>query len=113
MGSLQNLLVFLSPNKSFSGLYGQLAKIQIENSVSLGWDRNDIILVTNFPWEYNRVKAIVVGDEHYCKARPRSIKTSIIPHLIDTKVIKKGKLYWNHDLDAFQTYPFKTTDLGL
>lgn len=110
---MKNLIVFLSPTKSFSGLYGQLAKIQIDNSIDLGWKREDFILVTNYAWEYNGVKAIVVGDEHDCRVRPRSIKTAIIPYLVDEGIIEKGKLYWNHDLDAFELNRIDEKELGL
>jgi len=90
-----------------------LAKVQIDNSLSLGWKRQDIIFVTNFPWKYNGVKAIVVGDEHYCAVRPRSIKTAIIPFLVDAGIIEKGKIYWNHDFDAYQLNPIEEVELGL
>jgi hypothetical protein len=113
MASLKNLLVFLSPTKAFDGVYSAEAKIQIDNSLDLGWKREDILLVTNFPWEYNGVKTIVVSDKHYYSARPRSIKTAIIPFLLNKGVIKRGNIYWNHDLDAFQCYPFDEFELDL
>ena len=113
MGTLKNLVVFLSPNRAFTEPYQKYTKTFIDNSVDLGWMREDIILVTNYSWEYNRVKAIVVGDEHYCAVRPRSIKTAIIPHLVDIGVIEDGNVYWNHDIDAWQHNPFTIEDLGI
>ncbi len=113
MGNLKNLLVYIDPTKAFSGLYGQLVKVQIDNSLNLGWKRKDILIVTNFSYEYNGVKAIVVGDEHYCVVRPRSIKTAIVPFLIDEGIIEKGKIYWNHDLDAFELNLIDEAELGL
>jgi hypothetical protein len=113
MENLKNLLVYISPTKAFVGLYGALTKIQVDNSLSLGWKKEDIIIVTNFPWEYIGVKTIVVGDKHFYAARPRSIKTAIIPFLIDEGIMEKGKIYWNHDLDAFQLNVFKKREIGL
>lgn len=110
---MKNLLVFITPEKKFSGKYIIEAKVQIDNSFSLGWKKEDIIFVTNFPYKYNGVKAIVAGDEHYCAVRPRSIKTAIIPFLIDEGIIEKGKLYWNHDFDAYQNARFSEAELGL
>ena len=113
MGNLKNLLVYINPAKAFSEEYNILAKIQLHNSFHLGWKKEDIIFVTNFPWERHGVKAIVVGDEHYCAVRPRSIKTAIIPYLIEAGIIEKGKIYWNHDFDAYQLNVIKQGELGL
>lgn len=110
---MKNLLVYISPTKEFSEECDILAKVQIHNSLHLGWKKEDIVLVTNFPWERNGVKAIVVGDEHYYAKRPRSIKTAIIPYLIDEGIIEKGKIYWNHDFDAYQLNTFDGSELGL
>lgn len=113
MGNLKNLLVYITPRKAFSEECDILAKIQIHNSFHLGWKAEDIVLVTNFPYERSGVKAIVVGDEHYCPPRPRSNKTAIIPFLIEEGIIEKGKIYWNHDFDAYQLNVIKPAELGL
>lgn len=113
MGNLKNLLVFISPTRAFRDLYITEAKVQIDNSLDLGWEKKDIVLVTNFPWGYNGVKAIVVPDEHFCAVRPRSIKTAIVPFLIDQGIIQKGKIYWNHDFDAFENFRITPEELGL
>ncbi|MFA5696154.1 MAG: hypothetical protein WC917_01675 [Bacilli bacterium] len=117
---MKNLMVYISKDKCFNEEYGLLIKVQIDNSLDLGWKPYDILLVTNFDYEYHGVKSIVVGDEHFCACRPRSIKTSIIPFLIDGGLIEKNEWYWNHDIDAFQMNVFddvmgilKGKDLGL
>jgi len=110
---MKNLLVYISPTKKLDGEFDTLAKIQIDNSLSLGQKREDIIFVTNFDYEYNGVKAQVVGDEHYCACRPRSIKTAIIPYLVEQGIVKKGEIYWNHDLDAFQSEIIEEAELGI
>lgn len=110
---MKQLLVYIRPSKDFFADSKLSSKIQIDNSLDLGWKRKDIIIVTNFPWEYNGVKAIVVGDEHFCAVRPRSIKTTIIPFLIEQGIIEKGELYWNHDFDAYQNARFSEAELKL
>lgn len=106
---MKNLMVFLSPHKSFTNdRWGKeseaLIKIQIDNS-QLFWKREDIILVTNFPYEYGGVKAIEIGDEHYCELRPTATKVPAILELFRRGLIEEGELYWFHDLDAFQLAP--------
>lgn len=110
---MKNLMVFINPAKEFTPECSTLIKIQIDNCWRLGWKKEDILLVTNFDYEYNGVKAMLVGDENYCAVRPRSIKTSIIPVLIDAGIIEKGKIYWNHDFDAFQLNTIDETELEL
>lgn len=110
---MKNLLVYISSVKAFNKECDVLSKIQVDNSLELGWKKEDILFVTNFPWEYNGVKAIVVGDENYCAPRPRSIKTAIIPSLIDEGIMENGEIYWNHDFDAYQLSPIEESELGL
>jgi len=113
MGGMKNLMVYVSPAGGFNEEYGLLTKVQIDNSLNLGWKPEDILLVTSFDYEYNGVKAVVVSLDNFCAVRPRSIKTSIIPNLIDLGTVKKGELYWNHDLDAFQMDTINESELGL
>ena len=106
-------MVYVSPDKDFTPECKILIKIQIDNCIRLGWKLEDVLIITNWPYEYNGFKSILVGDEHYCVYRPRSIKSSIIPALIDMDFIKKGEIYWNHDLDAFQLDQITDEELGL
>lgn len=115
---MKNLIVFITPRKKFFGEYGKLVQVWIDNSLDLGWKTVDLLLVTNFRFKYNGVKAWQAPDSEFCPPRPRSIKTSILPFLIDADFIKEGDLVWNHDLDAFQVNPFDLQmapeiDLGL
>lgn len=112
MGYVKNLLVYINPEKRFNKECSLLVKIQIDNTISLGL-KDDLLLVTNFDYEYNGIKAIVVSDDNYCAPRPRSIKTSIVPHLIEQGIIEKGKIYWNHDFDAYQVNIITEEELGL
>lgn len=112
MAGIKNLLIYVRPEKRFMGEHEILAKVQIDNAISLGQKEN-IILITNFDYEYNGVKSIIVSNENYCAVRPRSIKTSIIPQLIELGIIEKDKIYWNHDFDAYQVNLITEDELEL
>jgi hypothetical protein len=108
---MKNIVVFITPRKEFYGEYTVLTRILIDNSLDLGWKPDDILIVTNFNYEYNGVRAVTVGDDNFCACRPRSIKTSIIPYLIDTGIVESDKIYWQHDLDAYQVNPMTPKEL--
>jgi hypothetical protein len=110
---MKNLVVFVTPMKRFFGEYATLVRVWIDNSLDLGWSPDDLMAVTNFDFRYNGVRSLVVPDDNYCASRPRSIKTSIIPHLADAGLLLSGQLYWNHDLDAFQMNKFNGLDEDL
>lgn len=102
---MKNLLIFNSPNRSLPAEYVELTKIQIDNSLSLGWKSSDIIFAANFDFEYKGVKTIVVGD-YYVYDQNRSTKVQVINELFSRDYIKDKELYWFHDFDAFQLVPF-------
>ena len=107
---MKNLLIYVSPTKNFvNATFNKvwkdetsiLVKIQIDNSLEVGWKREDILLVTNFDYEYNGVKSLVVGDDNFCPFSPTASKINVIIDLFEQGIIKK-ELYWFHDFDAFQ-----------
>lgn len=117
---MKNLLIYINPSKTFFGM-GQhrvrdcniLAKIQIDNSLDLGWHKEDILLFTNFEYEYNGIKARVLDQTSYCDFRPLSTKTVSIHHLVENKLVEKDELYWVHDFDAYQLNPINESEIGL
>ena len=109
---MKNLFTYISPNKEFNDEHKILVKIQIDNSLSLGWKIEDIILVTNFEYEYNGVKSIVIGDENYCTFHFPATKIYTIVHLFKMGFIKKD-LYWYHDFDCFQLNPITEFELEM
>jgi len=102
---MKNLLVYVNPSKEFGEHYERLIKMQIDNSLRLGWDRKDIILATNFDYEYYGVKSLVVPDSCYCGHRPRATKANVVCYLLEEGLV--DDLCWYHDPDAFQLIPFK------
>lgn len=100
---MKNLLIYLNPEKRFRREAETLARIQVDNAQRLG--DKDLLLVTNFPWTYNGVKAIEIDGKDYCYFRPRSTNTVAIPQLFDMGLIEPEEIYWVHDFDAYQNHP--------
>ena len=109
---MKNLMSYVNPEKHFDEEGGVVVKVQIDNSLDLGWKREDLVLVTNFEFEYNGVKSIVVSDENYCNFCPQASKILTILDLFDKGIIEK-ELYWFHDLDAFQLEVINESDIDI
>jgi hypothetical protein len=107
---MKNLLIYINPSKSFGENAEKLAKVQIDNMLELGWKREDIIFVTNFPYEYNGVKTKVVGDEYFFAPDPASLKCYAIAKLAENNFFE-DELYWLHDLDHFQMLPITEQEI--
>lgn len=105
---MKNLLIYINPvEKKFTPEHDTLTKIQIDNSLRLGWQPQDILLVTNFDYQYRRVQSTVV-DHHSVFDANRSTKIPAIIELFKRGLITND-LYWFHDHDAFQFTPFTIT----
>ena len=103
---MRQLLIYIGKRKCFDAESEILIKVQIDNSLSLGWKREDILLCTNFPYEYNGVKALELGDENFCRFVRQACKINVIIDLFQKGLIGK-ELYWMHDLDVFQMEPLE------
>ncbi|QQG47700.1 MAG: hypothetical protein HY044_01260 [Candidatus Woesebacteria bacterium] len=108
---MKNLLIYINPKRDFDDEGKIAVKIQIDNSLDLGWKRQDLLLVTNFAYEYNGVKSFVIGDENFCPFCPAASKINVIINLLERKLIEKGTIYWFHDLDAYQLINFAESEL--
>lgn len=106
MGDLTNIMVHVHPSRRFDQERARLARVQVDNSLDLGWQAQDLRVVTNFPWEYNGVRAVEVGDEQFCAFRPRSTHTVIVPHLFELGLVRPDQRHWLHDFDAYQDQAF-------
>jgi hypothetical protein len=107
------LLIYTGSNKKFDKEHSILAKIQIDNHLDLGWKRQEIILVTDFPFIYNGITSLVIRDGNYYDFDKSSNKIPVIMHLIDQGILKKEELYWYHDFDVYQIENIKENELGL
>jgi hypothetical protein len=100
---MKNLLIFVDPAKDFNAEHRALVKIQIDWSLEVGWEPGDIMLVTNFPYEYHGVKAVEVEDDCYYAEFSRATKVPVINRLFEKGFITD--YMWFHDFDAFQLEP--------
>lgn len=110
---MKNLLIYTGPNKKFGTEDAILAKIQIDNSLDLGWKREDILLVTDFDFEYNGVKSLVLQDNVYYEFDKNANKLPVVLYLINQGLITAGEIYWCHDFDAFELNKIIEEELGL
>jgi len=109
---MKNLLLYFNPESKFSDEHDALTKIQIDNSLDLGWTPEDILLVTNFPYEYRGIKAYVLNGEFQVFDGNRSSKVPMINQLFRENFFKDGEVYWFHDHDAFQLALMRDPKLG-
>lgn len=109
---MKNLLLYVNPSKKFDDETEKLAKVQIHNSLDLGWKREDILLVTNFPYEFMGVKAYQVPDSCFNTIHKQATKVDTMVYLFEKGFIQ-DHLYWLHDFDAFQREWITEEELGL
>ena len=95
-------MIYVSPNHKFGLEEELLIKIQIDNALDFGWDTKDIILATNFEYEFKGVRSVVVPDNNYCHFRPLSTKSVTVSYLLANEMVEPDQVYWVHDLDAYQ-----------
>lgn len=79
-------------------------KAQIDNSLYLGWKTEDIILATNFDFEYRGVKNYKLEDT--CDYSQFYNKEYAISEVIRKGIAKDTNIFY-HDLDAFQLTSFE------
>jgi len=99
---MNNLLIYIDPKKKFNKENESYIKIQIKNSLKY-WNKKEIILATNFPYEYKGIKALVVPDELYSKLNRCVIKINVIVYLLEEGKLKE--MTWFHDTEAWQVAP--------
>lgn len=118
---MKNVMIYISPTGSFdndrpdlaSNDAGPLVKVQIDNSLALGWKKEDILLVTNFEYQYSAIKAIVLKDVEFFERKPQATKINAIIKLFENGMIQEGELHWFHDIDAYQLEPITQAEIDL
>jgi len=78
-----------------------LIKSQIENSLELGWDFNDIMLLSNFEYEFMNVKTINIDLNNFCLTGSKMFG---IQYVYQNEITED--VVWTHDLDAWQNIQF-------
>jgi hypothetical protein len=108
---MKNLTIYISPVNGFDREHEELTKIQIDNSLELGWKVEDLILATNFDWEYKGVKSLNLKGDFNALDGNRSSKILVINRLFDMGKVRDGDVFWFHDHDAFQLTTFEAPEL--
>lgn len=67
-----------------------LIKAQIDNSLKLGWQPEDIIVIES-----------------------NAYRSEVIYQLLTQRKVKEGELWWFHDLDVFQLHPMDSSQIDL
>jgi len=107
---MKNLMTYINPSKEFDQDYSRLVEVQIDNCRQMSWKDKDIMLVTNFPYSYGGIEAIVVPGKLFCRYRRRASKINVICHLLNNGALKDK--CWFHDFDAYQVDTFPEDILG-
>lgn len=110
---MKNILIYTGPQKGFSDEHALLARIQIDNSLDLGWKKEDMLIATDFPYNYNGIHAIVLPDGLYYDFDRNANKSIVLVYLLQQGIIEPGTLYWCHDFDAYENYHLDEKELGL
>ncbi len=110
---MKHVLIYTGPSKKFAAEDEILIKVQIDNSLQLGYTRDDILLFTDFPFEYNSVKATVLPDNLYYPFDLNAGKIPVLCYLISNNLVPSASLYWCHDLDAYEQYKIDEKKLEL
>ncbi len=110
---MKNLLIFTGPDKKFNSEHEKLAKIQIDNSLELGWRKEDILVFTDFNWEYKGIQSSIISEEVYYPFDLAAGKIPVIVYLLNKGLLDQDQLYWSHDFDAFENTKILESELGL
>lgn len=109
---MKNVSIYITPTKQYGRETDKSIKIWIDNSYDLGWKKEDIIFINNFPYEYNGIKSTIVDESNFCPFRPGSTKTCEVTRLLEGDPRDKT-IFWVHDPDAYQLNPITEEELEL
>jgi len=82
----------------------RLLDAQIENCLMLGWHPKDIVVLANFPYDCQGVRAHLTKLNDNCL---RGSKVFAMDYLFREGMVDSGEVYWTHDLDAWQNHWFE------
>lgn len=85
-----------------------LLEAQVHNSLDLGWSKDDIIIISNFEFEYMGIKSIVADLNKTCLT---GTKLFALDYVLKNN-INNGKIIWSHDLDAWQNHTIESPHMN-
>jgi len=104
---MKNVMIYISDDMSFNNVSNQMndaeisVKVGIDNSIELGWNKEDIWLFSNFEFEYEGIKSKILQNVAFFNRKPQASKINGIIRLFEEGLIGDD-IYWFHDLDVFQ-----------
>lgn len=104
---MKNLMIYLRPEKNFDEASRLMTEVEIINSLDF-WKPEDILLVTNFPYEYQGIKSMVVNIEDCIPSNYAEVFNNVwrfVKFFTTIYLIEKGivnELTWVHDFDSYQ-----------
>jgi hypothetical protein len=95
---VKNVMIYIARHGYFNDEHEKMAKVQIDMMLELGWKCENIVILTNFDFQYNGVKAWKWDVTPLAHAStPEKLRGLI--HLIENRLITEPILF--HDFDAF------------
>lgn len=83
-----------------------LLKAQIHNSIELGWNRDDLLILVNFDFDFMDVKPIKIPMNSFCLTGSKMFAIQwVFNNGIDDVV-------WSADLDVWQNVPFQCPEFN-
>jgi len=103
---MKNVIVAnLQPNgKNNFNQLTTMIQAQLDNSLSLNWAPEDLVLITNFNFQYRGVSAIAAPLNEFCLT---GSKIFALKWLLDSNILAKDEVVFMHDLDAWQNVEFE------
>jgi hypothetical protein len=100
---MKNIIVCNLKHQKHLEHYKKYVHGQIDNSLLLGWEKEDIIFAANFSYSYRGVESVVFDfDCDFCLT---GSKVFAMVKLFDAGLINENA--WLHDLDLWQTHKFE------
>jgi hypothetical protein len=110
---MKNLMIYINPVGKLPKKEKVLVNKQIDNSLKLDWKSKDIIFVTNFPYTYRGVKAMVLDSSPFNNLGEKAYKFNVLAYLSEQGKIDPGQLWWYHDLTVFQLRKMNKSEIEL
>jgi hypothetical protein len=76
-------------------------KAQIDNSIELGWEKDNVIFMANFQYEYKGISSYVINLNDFCFT---GTKMFAINEAYNQDLV--NDIVWLHDIDAWQNVAF-------
>jgi hypothetical protein len=98
---MKNIMA-VSPKKYSREELERALRAQIDNSMRLGWDVDDIMIVADFDFKYEGVSSLRMKIPRFLRS---NVKSFVMMELLESGEMTDDEA-WLHDFDAWQLTPF-------